>query len=188
MPISGGHSARTRILRLSDMQFQAKNYTDAAAEYRQGLTVTQALHDKEAGNAKFLEHLSLAHGKLSDALISSNNLDQAMQEVALNISLSDDLVDEFARNVRWLLYREWARERGCVAGAAALPGRLRGISAIPTRASRQCGRANPAMSARLTTSPTRINGWVMRCAWPAMWRAPNSNIPMRWALRAMPSG
>jgi tetratricopeptide (TPR) repeat protein len=98
-------------LRLGDMQFQAKNYTDAAAEYRQGLTVAQTLHDKEPGNAKFLEHLSLAHGKLSDALISSNNLDQAMQEVALNISLSDDLVDEFASNVRWLLYREWAHLR-----------------------------------------------------------------------------
>ena len=98
-------------LRLGDMQEQQKNYAAAAAEYRAGLAIASLLHADDPGNAKFLEHLSLGHGKLGDALISSDDLDQAMKEIDQNISLTDSLVNDLSANIRWLLYQEWAHLR-----------------------------------------------------------------------------
>ena len=98
-------------LRLGDLLEQQKKHAAAADEYRAGLAIASLLHADQPGNAKFLEHLSLGHGKLGDALISTDDLDQAMKEIDQNIALSDSLVNGLSANIRWLLYQEWAHLR-----------------------------------------------------------------------------
>ncbi len=98
-------------LRLGDMAQQRGKFDESAGEYKAGVALAAGLNADEPGNAKFLEHLSLGHGKLGDALIASGDLDQAMREIDQNIVLSDVLVNDLAANIRWLLYQEWSHFR-----------------------------------------------------------------------------
>ncbi len=98
-------------LRLGDMAQAQEDYVAASAEDRAGLAIASRLHDDEPGNAKFLEHLSLGYGKLGDALIASNDPNQAIKNIDVNIDLSNVLVNDLSANIRWMLYQEWSHLR-----------------------------------------------------------------------------
>jgi tetratricopeptide (TPR) repeat protein len=98
-------------LHLGDLLQQQKRYGEAATQYRAGLAIAARINADEPGNAQYLEHLSLGHGKLGDALIAGNDLQDAVKEIDLNISLTDVLVKDLSANIRWLIYQNWSHFR-----------------------------------------------------------------------------
>ena len=150
-------------LHLGDMLQQQQKYSDATVEYRAGLVIASRLNADDPGNTKFLEHLSLGYGKLGDALIETNDIDEAISDINSNINLTDGLVKDLSANIRFLLYQEWSHFRRGVRSWRSNAMTMRTENLRPTsRVSKGCAGAIRTIPARCLTPPTRTNGSEMR--------------------------
>jgi tetratricopeptide (TPR) repeat protein len=98
-------------MRLGDVSRQQKKFAGEVSNYRRGVELAAAISARHPDNTKYIEDLTLARGRLSDALVAGGRLPEANEEIDQSVDLANKLVADFSANIRWLIYQEWAHLR-----------------------------------------------------------------------------